>query len=82
MGQKISKIMLLSEQYRESLLVYPHFNEPFEINTDSSKVWVVVATNQENKWIKFDDRKLDPTKKVKVVSDREILSIVIHIECS
>ena len=61
---------------RETLLVYPDFNKPFEIHTDASKVQLGAVISQDNKPIAFYSRKLNPAQVNYTTTERELLSIV------
>jgi len=61
---------------RETLLVYPDFNKPFEIHTDASKVQLGAVISQNNKPIAFYSRKLNPAQVNYTTTERELLSIV------
>ena len=57
---------------RETLLVYPDFNKPFEIHTDASKVQLGAVISQDNKPIAFYRRKLNPAQVMYTTTDRKI----------
>ena len=61
---------------RETLLVYPDFNKPFDIHTDASKVQLGAVISQDNKPIAFYSRKLNPAQVNYTTTERELLSIV------
>jgi hypothetical protein len=47
---------------RETLLVYPDFNMPFNIHTDASHLQLGAVIFQDNKPIAFYSRKLNPAQ--------------------
>jgi len=61
---------------RETLLVYPDFNQPFIIYTDASHTQLGAVISQNNKPIAFYSRKLNPAQTRYTTTERELLSIV------
>ena len=61
---------------RETLLMYPNFNEVFEIHTDASKTQLGSVISQNGKTIAFYSRKLNPAQKRYTITKRELLAIV------
>jgi RNase H-like domain found in reverse transcriptase/Reverse transcriptase (RNA-dependent DNA polymerase) len=61
---------------REVMLVYPDFNEPFEIHTDASHYQLGAVISQKGKPIAFYSRKLNPAQTRYTTTERELLSIV------
>ena len=61
---------------RETLLVFPNFNEPFHIYTDASKNQLGAVITQREKPIAFYSRKLNPAQTRYTTTERELLSIV------
>ena len=60
---------------RETLLVYAHFNKPFVIHTDATKVQLGIVISQDNKTIAFYSRKLNTALINYTTTERELLSI-------
>ena len=62
---------------RETILAYPDFNKPFEIQTDASAYQLgACISQQDGKPIAFYSRKLTPTQSRYTTTERELLSIV------
>ena len=61
---------------KETLLLYPNFNEVFEIHTDASKTHLGVDISQNGKPVAFYSRKLTPTQTKYTTTERELLAIV------
>ena len=47
---------------RETLLVYPEFNKPFDIHTDARDLQLGALISQQGKPIAFYNRKLNPAQ--------------------
>jgi hypothetical protein len=61
---------------RETILAYPNFKIPFEINTDASAYQLGACISQNGKPITFYSRKLNPAQTWYTTTERELLSIV------
>ena len=61
---------------KETLLMYPNFNEIFEIHTDASKTQLGAVISQSGKPIAFYSRKLNPAQTRYTTTERELLAIV------
>ncbi len=61
---------------RETLLVYPKFDRPFDIHTDASHTQLGAVISQEGKPIAFYSRKLNPAQTRYTTTERELLAIV------
>ena len=61
---------------KEIMLVYPNFNETFEIHTDASKTQLGAVVSQKGKPIAFYSRKLSPAQTRYTTTERELLAIV------
>ena len=61
---------------RETMLIYPDFNAPFEIHTDASHYQLGAVISQKGKPIAFYSRKLNPAQTRYTTTERELLSIV------
>jgi len=61
---------------RETLLVYPDFNKPFDIHTDASLYQLGTCILQNGKPIAFYSRKLNLAQTRYTTTERELLSIV------
>ena len=60
----------------DTLIIYPDFNEAFEIHTDASAFQLGAVISQKDKPIAFYSRKLTGGLKRYTVTERELLSIV------
>ena len=58
------------------LLLYPDFNKPFHIHTDSSHYQLGTVISQDNCPIAFYSHKLQPAQVRYTTTERELLSIV------
>ena len=61
---------------KETLLMYPNFNEVFDIHTDASKTQLGAVISQNGKPIAFYSRKLNPAQTRYTTTERELLAIV------
>ena len=61
---------------RNTLLIYPDFNERFDIHTDASGFQLVALIIQYGKPIDFYSRKLMGPQSQYAVTEKELLSIV------
>ena len=61
---------------RETLLVYPNFNETFEIHTDASDRQLGAVISQNNRPIAFYSKKLNDAQTRYTTTERELLAIV------
>ena len=61
---------------KETLLMYPDFNQPFDIHTDASDVQLGAVISQQGKPIAFYTRKLNPAQTRYTTTERELLAIV------
>ena len=61
---------------RNMLLLYPNFNEIFEIYTDVSKLQLGAVISKKGRPIAFYSRKLNSTQVNYTTVERELLSIV------
>ena len=61
---------------RETLLIYPKFDEPNEIHTGISKVQLGEEISQNNNPITFSSRQLNPAQVNYTTTERELLSVV------
>ena len=61
---------------RETLLMYPDFNQVFDIHTDASKTQLGAVISQNGKPIAFYSRKLNPAQTNYTTTERELLAIV------
>ena len=69
--KKIKKTMA-----RDTLLIFPDFNQKFDIHTDASKIQLGAIISQNGKPIAFYSRKLNPAQTRYSTTERELLSIV------
>ena len=60
----------------ETLLSYPDFNLPFEINTNASHTQLGAVISQNNKPIAFYSRKLQPAQRQYTATECKLLSII------
>ena len=65
---------------RELLLAYPDFNDPFEINTDASKLQISAVISQKGKSIPFYSRKMGSAQHKYTTTEKELLSIVAYLK--
>ena len=61
---------------KETLLMYPNFNQVFEIHTDASKTQLGAVISQNGKHVAFYSRKLIPAQTRYTTTERELLAIV------
>ena len=61
---------------KETLLLYPDFNKPFEIHTDASNTQLGAVVSQNGKPIAFYSCKLLPAQTRYTTTEKELLSIV------
>jgi len=61
---------------KETLMVHPNFNMPFQIHTNASHHQLGAAALQEGKPIAFYNRKLNPAQTRYTTTEKELLSIV------
>ena len=62
--------------FRETLLTYANFNEPFEIHADASKLKLASVIGQRGKLVAFYCRNLNPARVNYTTTEQELLSIV------
>ena len=58
---------------KETLLVYPNFNKPFQIHTDASHYQLGAVVSQEGKHMAFYSPKLNPAQTQYMTMERELL---------
>ena len=61
---------------RDTLLIYPYFNENFKIYTDAGALQLGAVISQKVKPIAFNSIKLTGAQKRYTVTEKELLSIV------
>jgi len=61
---------------KETLLIYPDWNKPFDIHTNASDYQLGAVISQEGKPIAFFSRKLNKAQKNYTTTEKELLSIV------
>ena len=61
---------------KNTLLVYPDFNEKFEIHTDASKHQLGAVISQKGHPIAFFSKKLNKTQMNYTTTEKELLAIV------
>ena len=61
---------------RDTLLIYPYFNETFKIYTDASAFQLGAVISQKVKTIAFYSRKLTYSQQQYTVTETELLIIV------
>jgi RNase H-like domain found in reverse transcriptase/Integrase zinc binding domain len=61
---------------KETLLIYPNFKKPFEINTNASKAQLGACISQEGRPVAFYSRKLNLAQIQFTTTERELLPIV------
>jgi len=62
---------------KETLLVCPDFNKPFQVHADASHCQLVAVVSQEGKPTAFRSRKLNPVQTHRTAAERELLSTVV-----
>ena len=65
---------------REVLLAYLDFNDPFEINTDASKLQIGAFISQKGKPIAFYSRKMNSAQQNYITTEKELLSILASLK--
>ena len=65
---------------RDTLLIYPDFNERFEIHTDTSRFQLVEAISYNSKPIAFYIHKLTGAQSRYTVPEKELLGIVKNLK--
>jgi hypothetical protein len=65
---------------KETLLMFPNFNEPFHIFTDASKYQLGAVIMQNDKPLAFYSRKLNSAQRRYTTGEQELLSIVEMLE--
>jgi hypothetical protein len=60
----------------ETVLAYPDFSKPFEINMEASSMQLRAVITQDNRPIAFFSRKLSKTQQKYSVTEIELLAIV------
>ena len=63
---------------RETLLVYPDFNKPFEIHTDASKIQLGAVISQDNKPIAFYSKKHNNVQSHYTTTKDKLLAIIYN----
>jgi len=61
---------------KEVLLIYPNFNNPFDIHTDASNLQLGAVISQNGVPIAFYSRKLNKAQRNYTTTERELLAIV------
>ena len=61
---------------KETLLMYPDFNKPFDIHTDASKTQLGAVISQNGKPVAFYSRKLNQAQIRYTTTERELLAII------
>jgi len=59
-----------------TVLAYPDFNKPFQINNDANHYQLGAVVSQDGKPIAFCSHKLNPAQTRYTTTERELLSIV------
>lgn len=64
------------ELAKQTLLMYPDFNKPFKVYTDTSSIQIRAAITQEGAPITFFSQKMTRVQINYIVIEKELLSIV------
>lgn len=62
------------------LFVFPNFNKPFKVETDSCDIGIGVVLMQEGHPLAYVSRALGPTNRALSVYEKEYLAILLAVE--